>query len=38
MMFSDFINAYTLSLAPHLLYVPAGIENFDISMRLSLEV
>ncbi|HEC17387.1 MAG TPA: tail-specific protease [Sedimenticola sp.] len=33
-----FINAYTLSLEPHTSYMsPVTSENFDISMRLSLE-
>ncbi len=33
-----FINAYTLSIEPHTSYMPPRVaENFDISMRLSLE-
>ncbi len=36
--FQSFINAYTLSLEPHTSYMsPSSSENFDISMRLSLE-
>ena len=37
-IFQAFINAYTLSLEPHTSYMsPSTSENFDISMRLSLE-
>ncbi len=37
-VFQSFINAYTLSLEPHTGYMsPSLSENFDISMRLSLE-
>jgi len=37
-VFQLFINAYTLSLEPHTSYMsPSLSENFDISMRLSLE-
>ena len=37
-VFQTFINAYTLSLEPHTSYMsPRVSENFDISMRLSLE-
>lgn len=37
-VFQTFINAYTQSLEPHTAYMsPSGSENFDISMRLSLE-
>ena len=37
-IFQTFINAYTLSLEPHTSYMsPRVSENFDISMRLSLE-
>jgi carboxyl-terminal processing protease len=37
-VFQSFVNAYTLSLEPHTSYMsPATSENFDISMRLSLE-
>ncbi|MBF0255064.1 MAG: carboxy terminal-processing peptidase [Gammaproteobacteria bacterium] len=37
-VFQTFINAYTLSLEPHTSYMsPEVSENFDISMRLSLE-
>ncbi|KOR27559.1 hypothetical protein TI05_18745, partial [Achromatium sp. WMS3] len=37
-VFQLFINAYTLSLEPHTSYMsPSSSENFDISMRLSLE-
>jgi carboxyl-terminal processing protease len=37
-IFQTFINAYTLSLEPHTSYMsPSTSENFDISMRLSLE-
>jgi len=37
-VFQSFINAYTLSVEPHTSYMsPATSENFDISMRLSLE-
>ncbi len=37
-VFQSFVNAYTLSLEPHTSYMsPSGSENFDISMRLSLE-
>ena len=37
-VFQTFINAYTLSLEPHTSYMsPSVSENFDISMRLSLE-
>ncbi len=37
-VFQIFINAYTLSLEPHTSYMsPSVSENFDISMRLSLE-
>ena len=37
-VFQTFINAYTLSLEPHTSYMsPQVSENFDISMRLSLE-
>jgi carboxyl-terminal processing protease len=37
-VFQTFINAYTLSLEPHTAYMsPRVSENFDISMRLSLE-
>lgn len=37
-VFQTFINAYTLSLEPHTSYMsPSTSENFDISMRLSLE-
>ncbi len=36
--FQIFVNAYTLSLEPHTSYMsPSTSENFDISMRLSLE-
>jgi len=37
-IFQSFINAYTLSVEPHTSYMsPSTSENFDISMRLSLE-
>ncbi|PUB91536.1 MAG: tail-specific protease, partial [gamma proteobacterium symbiont of Ctena orbiculata] len=37
-VFQTFVNAYTLSLEPHTSYMsPSTSENFDISMRLSLE-
>jgi carboxyl-terminal processing protease len=37
-IFQSFINAYTISLEPHTSYMsPSTSENFDISMRLSLE-
>ena len=37
-VFQSFLNAYTLSLEPHTAYMsPRVSENFDISMRLSLE-
>ncbi|QFY88324.1 carboxy terminal-processing peptidase [Magnetovirga frankeli] len=37
-VFQAFINAYTLTLEPHTSYMsPEVSENFDISMRLSLE-
>lgn len=37
-VFQTFINSYTLSLEPHTAYMsPRVSENFDISMRLSLE-
>jgi carboxyl-terminal processing protease len=37
-VFQTFINAYTLHLEPHTSYMsPSTSENFDISMRLSLE-
>ncbi len=37
-VFQAFINAYTISLEPHTSYMsPSTSENFDISMRLSLE-
>ncbi len=37
-IFQTFINAYTISLEPHTSYMsPSTSENFDISMRLSLE-
>ncbi|MES9883661.1 MAG: carboxy terminal-processing peptidase [Sedimenticola sp.] len=37
-IFQTFINAYTLSLEPHTAYMsPRVSENFNISMRLSLE-
>ncbi|KOR29826.1 peptidase S41 [Achromatium sp. WMS2] len=37
-IFQTFINAYTLSIEPHTGYMsPSTSENFDISMRLSLE-
>ncbi len=37
-VFQSFINAYTLALEPHTSYMsPSTSENFDISMRLSLE-
>lgn len=37
-VFQSFINAYTQSLEPHTSYMsPSTSENFDISMRLSLE-
>jgi carboxyl-terminal processing protease len=37
-VFQTFINAYTLTLEPHTSYMsPEVSENFDISMRLSLE-
>lgn len=37
-VFQFFINAYTLSIEPHTSYMsPRGSENFDISMRLSLQ-
>jgi len=37
-VFQTFINSYTLSLEPHTSYMsPRLSENFDISMRLSLE-
>ena len=37
-VFQAFVNAYTLSLEPHTSYMtPRVSENFDISMRLSLE-
>ncbi|MEW8001677.1 MAG: carboxy terminal-processing peptidase [Candidatus Thiodiazotropha sp.] len=37
-IFQTYINAYTLSLEPHTSYMsPSTSENFDISMRLSLE-
>ncbi len=37
-VFQTFINCYTVSLEPHTAYMsPRAAENFDISMRLSLE-
>ena len=37
-VFQTFINAYTLSIEPHTAYMsPERSENFDISMRLSLQ-
>lgn len=37
-VFQTFLNAYTLSIEPHTAYMsPARSENFDISMRLSLQ-
>jgi len=37
-VFQTFVNAYTQSLEPHTSYMsPSTSENFDISMRLSLE-
>ena len=37
-VYQSFINAYTLSLEPHTSFMsPRVAENFDISMRLSLE-
>ena len=37
-VFQTFINAYTLTLEPHTSYMsPSVSENFDISMRLSLQ-
>ncbi len=37
-VFQSFVNAYTQSLEPHTSYMsPSSSENFDISMRLSLE-
>lgn len=37
-IYQTFVNAYTLSLEPHTSYMsPRVSENFDISMRLSLE-
>ncbi len=37
-IFQTFVNAYTVSLEPHTSYMsPRVSENFDISMRLSLE-
>jgi len=37
-VFQTFINAYTLSIEPHTSYMsPRTSENFDISMRLSLQ-
>ena len=37
-VFQSFLNSYTLSLEPHTAYMsPRVSENFDISMRLSLE-
>lgn len=37
-VYQSFINAYTLNLEPHTSYMsPSTSENFDISMRLSLE-
>lgn len=37
-IFQTFINAYTLSVEPHTAYMsPERSENFDISMRLSLQ-
>ncbi|WPL18072.1 Tail-specific protease precursor [Thiorhodovibrio winogradskyi] len=37
-VFQTFVNAYTQSLEPHTAYMsPSTSENFDISMRLSLE-
>jgi carboxyl-terminal processing protease len=37
-VFQTFINSYTLTLEPHTSYMsPSVSENFDISMRLSLE-
>lgn len=37
-VFQTFINAFTLSIEPHTSYMsPRGSENFDISMRLSLQ-
>jgi len=37
-VFQSFVNAYTLALEPHTSYMsPSTSENFDISMRLSLE-
>ena len=37
-VYQTFVNAYTLSLEPHTSYMsPRVSENFDISMRLSLE-
>ncbi len=37
-VFQTFVNAYTLSIEPHTAYMsPERSENFDISMRLSLQ-
>ena len=37
-VYQTFVNAYTRTLEPHTSYMsPSGSENFDISMRLSLE-
>jgi len=37
-VFQSFVNAYTASIEPHTAYMsPRASENFDISMRLSLE-
>lgn len=37
-VFQTFVNAYTMSVEPHTSYMsPEASENFDISMRLSLE-
>jgi carboxyl-terminal processing protease len=37
-VFQTFVNAYTQTLEPHTAYMsPSNSENFDISMRLSLE-
>ncbi len=37
-VFQSFLNAYTLSIEPHTAYMsPERSENFDISMRLSLQ-
>jgi len=37
-IFQTFVNSYTLTIEPHTIYMsPRGSENFDISMRLSLQ-